>query len=233
VVSGGIEADPPLPSPSGGERSRRQLLAGGGLLGAVLLTAGCTSKVKQASNLHFDRHTPGAAHDAAILNRLLRLEHQSIYGYTECIPLLPQPTPPPKHQHNAPPPKPPNPNEPLPPLQLKVPLAYAAAQQFLDQELSHVSELAHLVRQAGLRPVKTSPTYELGHPKTKQDILRLLYGTETQLLGGYLWALPRLKVRGLRGAATAIMANHAQHSTILRFELGLDPVPDPFLSARG
>jgi hypothetical protein len=233
VVDGGTEAGPSLsPAPSG-ERSRRALLGGGsGALaaGAALLLAGCTSKVKTASHVPLTPQTPGAQQDVELLNALLHLENRSIAAYTACIPLLPQPAPPPTNQSKPSSPPPPPSKQPPPPLVLMVPLAYTAAQTFLTQELAHVRELAGFVHQAGGRAVKPDVSYDLGHPKTKQDALTLLHETEQELLDLYLRLTPLFTPKELRGAAAAIFANHAQHSSILRFQLGLTPIPGPFVS---
>jgi hypothetical protein len=236
VVSGGPEADPTLPSASSGERSRRELLTrAGGALGVAALVAGCTSKVAQPSNVHIDKNAQGAARDVTLLNALLALEYRSIAAYTDSIPLLPQPQSPPEKPQNqglfAPPPKAVNPNAPAPALKLMIPLAYAAAQQFLTQELAHVNDLKGLIKQAGGHPVKPDPFYDFGHPKTKQEVLMLLHRTEEMLLRSYHHATPLLTPAPLRGAAAALFANHAQHSSILRLVLGLPPIPSAFVSS--
>jgi ferritin-like protein len=230
VVSGGIEADPPLPPAPGGERSRRALLARGGALGLAALVAGCTSKVKQPSNVPLNKHTPGAERDVDILNGLLSLEYRSIAAYTACIPLVPKPVPPPKNQApQTPPPSTPS-KKPPPPLRLMVPLAYTAFQQFLSQELAHVTELNGFIGQVGGHPVKPAVSYDLGHPKTKLDVLMLLHRIEESLQAAYLHAVGLLTPQELRGAAAAIFANHAQHSSVLRLQLGLAPIPSAFVS---
>jgi hypothetical protein len=232
VVDGGTEAGPSLPSAPSGERSRRQLLSGGGgaLAGAALLVAGCTSKVKTASHVPLNSHTPGAQQDVELLNALLHLENRSIAAYTACIPLLPQPAPAPTDQSKStPPPQPPS-DRALPPLVLMVPLSFTAAQTFLTQELAHVRELTGFIHQAGGRAAKPDASYDLGHPKTKEDALTLLHRTEQELLELYLRLTPLFTPKELRGATAAIFANHAQHSSILRFELGLTPIPSPFVS---
>jgi hypothetical protein len=236
VVGGGPEDDPTLPSASSGERSRRELLTrGGGLLGAAALLAGCTSKVAQPSNVHIDKGAPGAREDARLLNALLAMEYRSIAAYTDSIPLLPQPPPPAKQPKDqglfAPPSGPANKNAPPPALTLMVPLAYAAAQQFLTQELAHVNDLTGLIKQAGGHPVKPAAFYDFGHPRTKREVLLLLHHTEELLLRSYHHATPLLNPPALRGAAAAIFANHAQHSTVLRLELGLPPIPSAFVSS--
>lgn len=233
MVGEGSEGDPSLPAAPAGERSRRQLLSGGGALAAAsVLLAGCTSKVKQPSNVHISRHDPNLEQDAAALNALLALEYKSIAAYTYSIPLLPQPPAPPNATNGSKPPPPPPPpsDQPPPPLVLMVPLSYTAAQTFLSQESGHVTELKGYIHQTGTQPVKPEASYDFGHPRTKQEALRLLHRTEEELLAGYLGVTTLLSPMLLRGSAAAIFANHAQHSTILRMELGLPPNPSPFVS---
>jgi hypothetical protein len=236
VVGDSPEVDPASSAASSDERSRRQLLIrGGGVLGVAAFLAGCTSKVAQPSNVHIDPHDPGAQQDGRVLNELLAGEYRSIYTYTAAIPLLPQPPskrpakPPQNHALFAPPPKPVNKNAPPPALKLQVPLAYAAAQQFLTQELSHVSELTGLIKQTGARLVHPKSSYQLGPHSTKEEVLRLLHHNEEQLLATYSRAIPQLTPSSLRGTAAAIFANHAQHSTVLRLDLGLPPIPSAFV----
>jgi hypothetical protein len=232
VVSDAPEGDP-APSPeAGSERSRRQILSGGGgLLAATsVLLGGCTSKVKQPSNIHIGRHNPNVDQDAAALNALVALEYKSIAAYTACIPLLPQPAPPPSSPSQSPPAPPAPSNQPPPPLVLMIPLSYTAAQTFQSQELAHVTELKGFIGQTGQRLVKPGVSYDFGHPRTKVEALKLLHRTEQELLAGYLGVMALLSPKGLRGAAAAIFANHVQHSTILRLELGLPPNPTPFVS---
>jgi hypothetical protein len=183
--------------------------------------------------VHIDRHDPNREQDAYALNALLALEYRSIAAYTYSIPLLPQPPAPPSNGPNgskpAPPPSPPS-DQPPPPLVLMVPLSYTAAQTFLIQESGHVTELKGFIHQTGAQPVKPQASYDFGHPKTKLEALELLHRTEEELLAGYLGVTALLSPNGLRGSAAAIFANHAQHSTILRLELGLPPNPSPFVS---
>jgi ferritin-like protein len=234
VVGDSSEGEPSIPAAAAdGERSRRQLLRGGGtaLGGAALLLTGCTSKVKTPSHVPISPKTPGVEHDVKALNALLQLEYLSIAAYTQCIPLLPQPAPP-SGSKSTPPPAPKQPsNKPPPPLVLMVPLSYTAAQTFQTHELAHVRELTGFIRQAGGKAHKPAAFYDLGEqPTTRKGVLELLHKTEEKVISGYLGMLETLTPTELRGAAAAIMANHAQHSTIIRLELGLAPTPSAFLS---
>lgn len=227
------DGEPSSPAAAVDEHSRRQLLSGGAatLGGAALLLAGCTSKVKTPSHVPINSKTPGVKQDIKALNALLQLEYRSIAAYTQCIPLLPQPTPPPPNQSPPPPPSNQPSNQPPPPLKLLVPLAYTAAQTFQTHELAHVRELTGFIRQAGGQAHKPAAFYDLGRqPRTRLEVLTLLHANEEKVMAGYLRVTDWLTPRELRGAAAAILANHAQHSSIIRLELGLPPVPSAFLA---
>ena len=213
-------------------RSRRELLVAGGGLGAAALVAGCTSKVHPPSNVQLPKHSAATKRDVAILNGLLALEHRAIAAYTASVPLLPQPAPPSHNSGSSAPASPPPPpsNAPPPPLQLQVPLASAAAAQFLSQELSHVTELSGFVRQVGARPVRSAPSYDMGHPRTKQEVLLLLESIEQAQLTAYMKAVTTLSPGKLRAAAAAIYGNHAQHISVIRSTLGLHPIPSAFVT---
>ena len=105
-----------------------------------------------------------------------------------------------------------------------------AARQFLSQELTHAGELSGLVKKAGAKPHEALPAYDLGHPSSNDDVLRLLHRIETSQLAAYVRAIPLLQLGKVRAAAMALFANDAQHVTILRLQLGLDPVPAAFVT---
>jgi hypothetical protein len=113
---------------------------------------------------------------------------------------------------------------------LLAPAAVPAARKFLEQELSHAGELSGLVKQAGGKARKPAPGYDLGHPTSSRQVLALLHRIERSQLAAYLHAIPRLQPARVRAAAAAILANDAQHVSILRLELGLPPIPAPLVS---
>jgi hypothetical protein len=108
----------------------------------------------------------------------------------------------------------------------------SAARVFLGQELSHATELAGLVREARATPNQPLPSYDLGHPQTGEDVLRLLHKIESAQLAAYLSAIPLLQRGPVRAAALALFANDAQHVAILRLELGLEPLPAAIVTGR-
>ena len=96
---------------------------------------------------------------------------------------------------------------------------------FLTQELSHAGELGGLVKQAGGKPHKGRETYDLGHPRTEEDVLKLLHGIEHAQIDAYLDAIPKVSLGSTRAALAAMLANDAQHISVLRLSLGRRPIP--------
>jgi rubrerythrin len=105
-----------------------------------------------------------------------------------------------------------------------------AAQLFLEQELSHAGEMYGLVKQAGGRPNKPKAAYDLGHPSTAADVLRLLHDLEQREVRLYLGVITRLSPGSVRAAVAAVLANDAQHVAVLRSTLGMVPLPSPFVT---
>lgn len=106
-----------------------------------------------------------------------------------------------------------------------------SAVQFLRDELSHMARLESLIRRAGGIPFGRQDSYSFGgHPGgpphgTPREVLLLLHALEQTELAVYLDAIPQLAPGPVRGDIAAIAANQAQHISILRTALGLDPVP--------
>jgi len=208
-------------------RSRRQVLARGGsaVVGAAALLAGCSDKTPPPSNIPLTKNTPGSRQDVEILNRLLAIEYRAVAAYTALIPALPQPVNVPKPAPGPPPP--PNPNQPL---LLRIPLAVAAARDFLGHEVAHSGELQGIITQAGGTPVKPQASYELTHQLGKFEIIRFLHGIEQEQLAAYLHAVSSLPAGRVRGAVAAILANEAQHISILRQVLRMSPAPSALVT---
>jgi rubrerythrin len=110
--------------------------------------------------------------------------------------------------------------------------AHDAAKQFLGQELSHAGELSGLIEQAGGKPNKPKAGYDLGRPRDRTDVLRLLHALERAEIAGYLDAIPNVSPGPVRAAVAAILANDAQHVVVLRAALGLEPLPGAFITGR-
>lgn len=185
--------------------SRRALLSGAGaaLVGAgALALSGCGREAK-AGQKSVKTAKPLVQHsDVAILAGLLELERHTIAAYTAGIPLLTRPD-------------------------------ARTAKQFLNEELQHAGELLSLIKAAGggRGPLRAA-SYDLGHPTDDQDVLALLHRLESAQIASYLDAIPRLQPGPVRAATASILANDAQHISILRLAQGMNPVPSAFVSGR-
>jgi rubrerythrin len=105
-----------------------------------------------------------------------------------------------------------------------------AAKQFLDQEITHAGELYALIKQADGVGDKARPSYDLGHPQTHKEILELLHSVEQEQIAGYLEAIPNVSPGSVRAALAAILATDAQHLTVVRLGLRLDPLPSALVT---
>ncbi|MGI8903527.1 MAG: ferritin-like domain-containing protein [Solirubrobacteraceae bacterium] len=107
-----------------------------------------------------------------------------------------------------------------------------AAQRFLAQELAHAAELSRLLKRAGVVAHRPSDSYDLGHPRSAAAVLGLLHASETAQLAAYITAIPRLATGTVRASTASILADDAQHVSVLRSALALDPVPTAFVTGR-
>lgn len=108
----------------------------------------------------------------------------------------------------------------------------ALAAQFLGQELAHANGLIGLIKAAHRRPHAPPSTYDLGHPRSREDVLRALQSAEAAQLDGYLEVIPRLRPGPVRQATAGYFANDAQHISLVRAQLGAPPLPDAFVTGR-
>jgi hypothetical protein len=108
---------------------------------------------------------------------------------------------------------------------------HAAAKIFLGQELAHISSLITLIRRADGQPHQPQASYDLGHPRGSRELLTLLDRAERVSIAGYLELLPRISIGTARSTLASILANDAQHVSVLRIALGRDPAPAPLLTA--
>ena len=116
---------------------------------------------------------------------------------------------------------------------LLAPALAKAGQLFLNDELFHAGSLAGLVKAAGGKPIKPAPSYELGHPRTSDEVLALLHEVENAQLTAYLGAITRLEPGFVKSSVAAILANDAQHIAVVRAALHQPAVPSAFVTGRG
>ncbi len=107
---------------------------------------------------------------------------------------------------------------------------HKATKQFLDQDLDHAGELYRLIKQARGDANTPQPSYDLGQPKGRRDLIELLHRLESEMVSHYLAAIPQLSPGSVRAAIASILANDSQHVVVLRLALHLDPLPTPFIT---
>ncbi len=107
---------------------------------------------------------------------------------------------------------------------------HAAAKRFLGQDLSHVSQLMSLIKHAGGIPNPPRATYDLGHPRDARGLLKLLDTAENDVIAGFLQLVPKVSPGVVRAELCAILANDAQHVSVLRLELRRNPIPTAFVT---
>jgi bacterioferritin (cytochrome b1) len=115
---------------------------------------------------------------------------------------------------------------------LLAPAVAKAGQLFLNDELSHAGALAGLIKAAGGKPIKPAPSYDLGHPRTSDEVLALMHQVEMAQIAAYLDAVTRLEPAVVRRSVASILANDAQHVAVVRAGLGQSAVPSALVTGR-
>ncbi|MDQ3720095.1 MAG: ferritin-like domain-containing protein [Actinomycetota bacterium] len=190
--------------------SRRDLLRivglGAGAAGGLVF-AGCGGGDESALGAPDPRATP--QRDRAILNGALNLENTTVAAYTAGLPLLRGDV----RRH---------------------------AGRFLEAEREHAAALTLLVRRMGGEPNRRKPPedYRAAFPRLRgqADFLRFLTDLENVAISAYVEGLPKLLDGRLRQTMASILADEAQHVTVL---LGARSpgrpdvaVPEPFVTGR-
>ncbi len=106
------------------------------------------------------------------------------------------------------------------------------AKHFLQQELDHAAQVWGLMKRAGAKPPVQPSGYDYGQPRDATEALTLLDSIENQQVGYYLDAIPKLSPGPVRALVGSILANDAQHVSVLHVLLGQDPVPSPFVKGQ-
>jgi hypothetical protein len=104
------------------------------------------------------------------------------------------------------------------------------AKQFLNEELQHTGELLALIKAAGGVAIPRAASYDLGDPKDAHGVLSLLHELERLQVAHYLDAISKLSPAPVRAAVATILANDAQHISIIRLQQGLNPLPSAFVT---
>jgi hypothetical protein len=110
--------------------------------------------------------------------------------------------------------------------------AHAVGKKFLAEELSHASALISMIQKAGGTPNPPQSSYALGHPRSRKAILRLLDGAEDRMITTFIDTIPVVTLPSARTTLASIVANDAQHISVLRLNLREEPIPAPFVTGR-
>jgi hypothetical protein len=105
------------------------------------------------------------------------------------------------------------------------------AGQFLSQELLHAGILRKLVSDVGGKAHNPLGHYDFGRPRGRAHLLALLHGLEREQIAAYLHIIPRVSTPFLRQTLASVLANDAQHVTVLRAQQGVSALPGPFVTA--
>jgi hypothetical protein len=107
----------------------------------------------------------------------------------------------------------------------------ALARVFLAQEQEHVDAIVKALRGLGGRAEPEAEEIEAGKLKAEADHLRFLYELEGATIDAELSAISKLNASWPRSLLASIVADQAQHLTLLRGMLGarpIDTIPDAF-----
>jgi rubrerythrin len=108
----------------------------------------------------------------------------------------------------------------------------AVGKLFLEQEQEHADGLMAAIKDAGGTPNRAKPAYDFPELRSQTDVLRFAIDLENTAIAAYIDALPKLGEGDLRATAAAIIANEAEHVSVLLGALGEEQVPDAFVVGR-
>ncbi len=101
---------------------------------------------------------------------------------------------------------------------------------FLEQEQEHADGLASAIKDAGGTANRAKASYDFPELRSQRDALRFAVEVENTAVAAYIDALPKLTKTDLRGTASAIVTNEAEHLSVLLGALGLPPAPRAFVT---
>jgi rubrerythrin len=188
-------------------RSRRDFFRLAGITtagGSAAFLAACGDDDDEGASTA-GRSQSGTEGDIAVLNSALDLEYTAVAAYTAGAPLLRG-------------------------------RVKALAEQFLEHEREHAEGLSQAVTDLGGTPNKaqSQAQYADGFPKldSANDVLRFAVDLEETAVAAYIDAQAKLTTSELRGTASAIGTNEAEHISVLLGALGRPPVPDAFVTGK-
>jgi rubrerythrin len=106
------------------------------------------------------------------------------------------------------------------------------AKLFLEHEQEHADGLAAAIKDAGGKPNRARSDYDFPRLRSQDDVLRFAIELENTAIAAYIDALPKLGKGDLRATAASIIANEAEHVSVLLGALGEEQVPAAFVLGR-
>jgi hypothetical protein len=100
----------------------------------------------------------------------------------------------------------------------------ALARKFGAQEQEHADAIVAALRGLGAAAEEEPERIEAGGPRTRAERLELLYVLESATIAFELGAIAKLAAPSPRSLLGSIVANQAQHLTLLRRALGAKPL---------
>src|SRR5207237_1025944 len=97
------------------------------------------------------------------------------------------------------------------------------------QEQEHADGLIAAIKDAGGRPNRAKSSYDFPQFGSQRGVLRFAVALENTAIAAYIDALPKLGKGDLRATVAAIVANEAEHVSVLLGALGEQQVPDAFV----
>jgi len=106
----------------------------------------------------------------------------------------------------------------------------AVGASFRDQEREHVAAIQRAITDLGGRPTKVVQEFDLSDVRTQDEALQFANNLENVAIAAYVDSIPKLSSGDLRATAAQIVANEAEHVTVLQAALGNPPVASAFVT---
>jgi rubrerythrin len=103
------------------------------------------------------------------------------------------------------------------------------AKLLLAQEQAHADALSSAIRKVGRIPNRAKASYDFPRLTSQDDTLRFAMEIENTAIAAYVDALPKLGKGDLRATASSIVADEAEHVSVLLGVLGEQQVPAAFV----
>jgi ferritin-like protein len=108
-----------------------------------------------------------------------------------------------------------------------------AAARLLAQERAHAAVVTQAIRRLGGKPIKPKANYNFPALAGEGDVLGFITSLENTAIAAFLDALPKLADPALRGLTAAILANEAEHVSVLAGVAHRNQTPTAFVTGQG